>query len=109
MKLAPELTYGLSATHTTNVGAGELEATASVNYNDEVWFDYRKRVKQNDFHTVNASLSYKPRSDDDLRISLYGTNLTNEAYFATALLGNSSDAPVYSPSRQIGVSVDYGF
>ena len=109
MKLAPELTYGLSATHTTNVGAGELEATASVNYNDEVWFDYRKRVKQDDFHTVNASISYKPRSDGDLRISLYGTNLTNEAYFATALLGNSSDAPVYSPPRQIGVSVDYGF
>lgn len=109
MKMAPEMTLGLSATHTSQLDSGELEINASMNYSDEYWFDYKQRLTQDSFSTINTSVSYVPNSNNDMRLTLYTTNLTNEEYFATALLGPSADAPVYSPPRQIGVAMDYSF
>ena len=109
MKLAPERTLGLTMTYTGELESGELEFSGSMSYSDEYWFDYQKRVKQDSFSTFNASASYTPHSNNDMRLTVYATNLTNKKYFATALLGPSSDAPVYSPPRQIGIALDYGF
>ena len=109
MKLAPERTLGLTMTYTGELASGELEFSGSMSYSDEYWFDYQKRVKQDSFSTFNASASYTPHSNNDMRLTVYATNLTNKKYFATALLGPSSDAPVYSPPRQIGIALDYGF
>lgn len=109
MKLAPEMTLGLTVTYTTELESGELELSGSMNFSDEYWFDYQKRVKQDSFSTFNASTSYLPNFNRDMRLTVYATNLTNEEYFATSLLGPSSDAPVYSPPRQIGVAFDFAF
>ncbi len=109
MKLAPEMTLGLTVTYTTELESGELELSGSMNFSDEYWFDYQKRVKQDSFSTFNASTSYLPNFNRNMRLTVYATNLTNEEYFATSLLGPSSDAPVYSPPRQIGVAFDFAF
>jgi len=53
-------------------------------------------------------LSYAP-SDTGFRFSLWGKNIFNEDYITGAILSASSDAVVYAPPRQVGITVDYMF
>ncbi len=108
MRIAPELSYGLTVTHTSFLPKGELEVSASMSYSDDVWFEYLQRVKQDAWTVVNASVSYAPLTSD-MRVSLFGRNLGNKKYFTSALLDPTNDSPVYSPPRQIGIALDYAF
>ena len=107
--IAPEYTGSLGFNYQRMISSGLLELNGNFYYSDEFWFDFLERVNPGSYNTLAASVSLTPNFNENIKLSLFGRNLTNEEYFASSLLGPSSDAPVYMPPRMIGVSLDYNF
>ncbi len=107
--IAPEFTGSLGFNYQRTISSGLLEFNGNFYYSDEFWFDFLERVNPGSYNTLAASVSLTPNFNENLKLSLFGKNLTNEEYFASSLLGPSSDAPVYMPPRMIGISLDYNF
>ena len=107
--IAPEYTGSLGFNYQRMISSGLLELNGNFYYSDEFWFDFLERVNPGSYNTLAASVSLTPNFNENIKLSLFGRNLTNEEYFASSLLGPSSDAPVYMPPRMIGISFDYNF
>jgi iron complex outermembrane receptor protein len=89
MIIAPEWSASLTLSYATEIAWGEIEANGHVVYNDDLWFDFLERVKQDGYTLLNANVSLLPDFN--------------------RMLGNTADAPVYAPPRQYGVGVEYSF
>jgi iron complex outermembrane receptor protein len=109
MLKTPEFTANFSASYAADTSAGTFTPSLAVFYTTEYWFDVLRRVKQDDYATLNAQVTYVPAGMDALQLSVFGRNLTNEDYFTSTLLGPTADAPVFSPPRQIGIGATYSF
>ena len=109
MMKSPEFTANLTASYRAESSIGSIMTDLSYFYTSEYWYDLLEEVKQDAYSTLNAQVTLTPTSMDALDISIFGRNLTNEKYFTSTLLGPSSHAPVYSPPRQIGVSLSFHF
>jgi iron complex outermembrane receptor protein len=108
MLKAPDFTGSITFTYAKDIAWGLLEASGNVYHSTEYWFDLLERVKNDGYTTLNAQIALTP-ANSGLRLGIFARNLTNEKYFTSALLGNQADAPVFSPPRQIGVSLEYSF
>jgi len=107
--IAPEYTGSIGFNYERMISSGLLELNGNFYYSDEFWFDFLERVNPGSYNTLAASVSLTPNFNENIKLTLFGRNLTNEEYFASSLLGPSSDAPVYMPPRMIGISFDYNF
>lgn len=105
---AARLTGSASVRYEDYVGSGTLDGNVTLSYSSAYSFDLLDRVRTGPYAILNAQLGYRP-GDGGLRVSVFGKNITNKAYFTSALLGNQADAPVYSPPRQVGVRLQYEF
>lgn len=105
---AAKFAGSLSLRYEGNVGSGEMDGNVTLAHSGSYDFDLLGRVGTGPYTTVNAQLGYRP-GGGALRFAIYGKNITNEAYFTSALLGNQADAPVYAPPRQLGVRLQYDF
>jgi len=106
---SPRFTANLTASYRAESAAGSIITDLSLFHTSEYWYDLLKEVKQDAYTTLNAQVTLTPKSAESLDIAIFGRNLTNEEYFTSALLGPSAHAPVYSPPRQVGVSLSYHF
>ncbi|MBS7670096.1 TonB-dependent receptor [Croceicoccus gelatinilyticus] len=105
---AAKFAGSLALSYEGTLGSGEMDGNLTVAHSSSYAFDLLGRVKTGPYTTVNAQLGYRP-GGGPLRLAVYGKNITNEAYFTSALLGNQADAPVYAPPRQMGVRLQYDF
>jgi len=105
---AAKYSGSLALSYEGDVGAGTMDGNLTVAHSGGYDFDLLGRVRTDPYTTVNAQLGYRP-GGGSLRLGIYGKNITNEAYFTSALLGNQADAPVYAPPRQVGVRLQYDF
>lgn len=105
---AAKFAGSLALSYEGTLGSGEMDGNLTVAHSSAYAFDLLGRVKTGPYTTVNAQLGYRP-GGGPLRLAIYGKNITNEAYFTSALLGNQADAPVYAPPRQLGVRLQYDF
>lgn len=109
MLKSPKLTADLTLTYSNHIPVGDFELSGSAYNSSSYFFDLLHRVQQGDYTTLNAEASLSPDTMKGFRFGVFGKNLTNKAYIASTLLGPSSDAPVYSPPREIGVRANYAF
>lgn len=109
MMKSPKFTANLTASYRAESSLGSIISDLSLFHTSEYWYDLLQEVKQDAYTTVNARVTLTPRNAESLDIAVYGRNLTNEEYFTSTLLGPSAHAPVYSPPRQVGISLDFHF
>ncbi len=105
----PRYTGSATVNYETELAnGGKVDFNATYSFVTHYWFDLLRRVDTGNYATVSGAIGYTPPGSG-LRFSVFARNLTGEKYFNSALLGNQADAPVYSPPRQIGGSVEVSF
>ncbi|MFC4295957.1 TonB-dependent receptor [Novosphingobium tardum] len=98
----------ISANYSRTIGLGLLEANATLAYSSGYNWELTDRVKTVRHAILNGQLALTP-SDSDVRIALFGKNLTGQHVISGTLLAAQIDGVEYTPPRQIGVSVGYHF
>ena len=58
---------------------------------------------------MDAQLSFSPVTYQNLRVSLWGRNLSNELYIQGTLLTTFADGVTYSAPRTFGVRAEFEF
>lgn len=104
----PKITGTLAANYHRDTAWGRLEANASLYYSDSFVWELGYRVKTDKYASLNARVSLTP-PDSKVRLTLFGKNLTNEAYVQGVVESASADMGVYAPPREIGVEVNYSY
>jgi iron complex outermembrane receptor protein len=106
---APILTSTLSAEYKKDLPWGSLQVNASVYHSDSYFWQLNYRVETGAYNVVNSNISFTP-TGSRITYSVWGRNLTGAAYLDGFVSGNTfSDAAVYAPPREIGVSVGYKY
>lgn len=92
-----------------SLGNGNAILAADVNYATSVFFrpENTPLAVQKAYALVNARIGWK--SDDDLRIELFATNLTNEEYFVSLTDLGEEVAGTWGRPRQYGIRVSKAF
>ncbi|MBB3941482.1 iron complex outermembrane receptor protein [Novosphingobium fluoreni] len=104
---APKFTLNVSGTYQRDLGPGTLGLTASVFYSDKFFWDYLNRLKQPHYAIANGEISWT--TPGQLRIGIYGTNLTNKAVQSNVVTSTLGDYASYQRPRSYGVSVAQEF
>jgi len=107
---SPEYSGNIAAIYERPTDIGQVGANVSVYFSDSYGMEQTGRIQQDAYHTVSAELSLKPEGLNGLRVALWGKNLTDEAYYQSALvIGGIVDGASYAAPRTFGVSAQYEF
>ncbi len=106
---APEWTYSLSVNHDYSLGnAGTLSSRIAYSYSDDTPMNDANRYTLDGYELVDASITWS-NAGEQLSVSLWGKNLTDEVY---ALTGTTSSYFTYlyqSLPRTYGVELVHRF
>ncbi len=111
LQMVSEQTLFIAATYDHDLAdMGSLSWRASYNYADEASADAYNFLMLDDYSLVDASVTFRNQAEN-LSISLYGKNLTDEVYFNFGFDNTSigSKTMWLSPPRTWGVRVSYDF
>ena len=106
----PKWSYNLAAQYNNYTGnGGQLVYRLSYGWKDkrEIGVENNSTV-QPSYGLLTARLTYR-NPDDDWRVTVFGTNLTNEEYLTQSQNSRGLGMAVYSDPRQYGISVAYSF
>jgi len=110
---APDLTYSVGAQYNADLSnGGKVLFRLDYAYTDS-YVRSRERQRQTgqaDFGLVNARLAYTP-PDGNWRLSVFGTNLTDEVYLNSGFLstGTTQDLATLGRPREAGVTFEFFF
>ncbi|MFC4595719.1 TonB-dependent receptor [Sphingobium tyrosinilyticum] len=107
MTRSPKYSLSLVADYRKSFDPGTFGANLSFSRSGRVFYDSANRVSQKPYSILNGQLSFQP-AGTEVRIELWGKNLTNTNYIGAALIADS-DAIAYAPPRTYGVSAHYSF
>jgi iron complex outermembrane receptor protein len=111
----PEWQYSLSARYDASIGSNLLGVQVDYTWRDDVVIDPRSAVPdvltQDSFGLLNGRIEYT-FADTGLSLALWGKNLTDEEYVATATdfsgnIGHTSG--VIGRPRSVGLTVGFDF
>ncbi|MBO9695350.1 MAG: TonB-dependent receptor [Sphingopyxis sp.] len=105
---APRWTINIGANYDTAFAGGVLTFNASAFFSGRYFVELTNRVKQPAYEVVNASVAWRS-PDTHWRLSVFGQNLTNQKYYAGAIITNFADNVSYQKPRWFGVSAGYSF
>ncbi|MGV3478993.1 MAG: TonB-dependent receptor [Sphingobium sp.] len=105
---APRWTLNFGVNYDTSLAGGVLTVNASAFFSGRYFVELTNRVKQPAYEVVNASVAWRS-PDTHWRLSVFGQNLTNQKYYAGAIITNFADNVSYQKPRWFGVSAGYSF
>ncbi len=109
MMRAPDFTGTIGASYTIPFADGSsLDANASYYYTSKVYFDATNRLVQPSYGLLDARLTFQ-LPGEQLSLSLWGRNLTNETYISGSALSANGDQIRLGAPRQYGVTARYAF
>ncbi|HMO67888.1 MAG TPA: TonB-dependent receptor [Novosphingobium sp.] len=108
---APKWSYTLAATHDLSLGsAGDLSSRVSYSHNGKTPMNDAGAYFTPGFNLLDASLSWSPAGRRDIKLSLWGKNLTNETYAVTGTVVRPVFTILYqSLPRHFGAEFSYKF
>lgn len=109
MQRAPKFTGNVSVDYSVGTPIGRVGAFGMLYHNSGSSFDVSNRLRQQGYTTVDAQLSLEPAGIDGLRLTLWGKNLGNKAYFASFLNSQFADGVSYAEPRTYGLRAEYKF
>lgn len=105
MPRAPKFTGNLSATYRVDLSeSGELSFAVNDAYNSGFAWDPDGRLRQNAYHLVSASITWRS-VDERLTARIWGRNLLNEKIMANVITGGSD---LYYPDLPFTAGVSVG-
>ncbi|MCP3730591.1 TonB-dependent receptor [Sphingomonas sp. MG17] len=106
---APKATLNVSATYTKDLPIGEFSLTANGYASERIYFDVGNVFYQPAYATLGLRASLSPSSLPGLTVSVWGTNLTNEAVILSTFLNANGALASYAPPRTYGATVSFKF
>lgn len=112
---APKFSFAVFADHTVELGgSGSVDLSADLNFQDEIFFtEFNNRdARQESFTLVNASVTYRPPSEN-WSVALWGRNLFDKYAIANTIV----TAPLFGfvsvgslrPPRTYGITLGFDF
>ena len=105
---SPEFTFNAGADYSRDFAAGTFGATANYFYTSDFYWVTGEHIAQPSYSIVNGTLSWTP-TGEHYRFTLFGRNLTNEAYGIYASPNAQGVAMAWAAPREIGFSIDVQF
>ena len=102
----PKWSASTTLSYENEIGGGLFDASATMSYTTSAGLELTNTVSQGAYASLAAQAGYKFR-DTNLRLGLFGRNLTNKAYLTGQLVSASGFLGNYEPPREIGISVNY--
>ena len=90
------------------LAGGELRANASVKYQSRIYFDPFRETEQGKYALVDARIAWTDPSDH-MTVALFGTNLTDKAYYAVVTQQSESWPANYGHPRRVGVELSFRY
>lgn len=106
---APKFSGNASANYERETDVGKFGAFASVYHTSSFGMEPSNRIRQKAYTTIDAELSFAPSAIEGLRLVLWGKNLTDEAYLASALSSTLGDVGSYAAPQTYGVRAEFAF
>lgn len=98
----------ITADYTTDTSLGQLDANVTLAYSSGYSWELTDRVRTKRHAILNGQIALTP-TDSQVRVALFGKNLTGLHVISGTLLAAQIDGAEYTPPRQIGVSLGYKF
>ncbi|QQD18576.1 TonB-dependent receptor [Spongiibacter nanhainus] len=117
----PEFVYNLSVNYSREFSFGLLDFVLSRNTRSEQFIggdamaglpQFRDDATIKGFSTWSARASWIPRDNRDIRVSIYGNNITNKEYVATGSAvysGFGTNSITMGKEAHFGLDFKYGF
>jgi iron complex outermembrane receptor protein len=105
---SPKWEGNVAAVYTIPSSIGSFSVTGLYSINSGYFFEPDNRVRQPEFHIVNATLEWKSLSET-FGIRLWGKNLTNAEYVSFNTENAFGDQYSVSPPRTYGIDLLYHF
>jgi iron complex outermembrane receptor protein len=104
----PKYSGTIGPNYAATLPGGVLELGLDYSYNSGYYFDTQNTSKQPAYSVLNARASYlyEPMN---LRLTVFGKNLTDELYFINRFETDFATNSLYAASRLYGVTLSYGF
>ncbi|MFA5632142.1 MAG: TonB-dependent receptor [Porticoccaceae bacterium] len=108
LQKAPDFTFNASLVYEVPTEVGTFNGTLSYFYNDGFYWDSENRLAEPSYSVVNGQLSWAdPR--DNLKVTLWGKNLTDEEYTIYGFTSASGDLLAPAEPRTYGVTLGISF
>jgi len=104
----PKYSFTVGPNFATEVPGGMLEIGLDYSYNDGYYFDTQNTSKQPSYHLLNGRISYL-FAPLDVRISVFGHNLTDEVYYINRFETDFATNSLYASPRTFGVTLSWNF
>ena len=105
---APRWTVNLGADWTVPVANGDLVISGSIFHSAKVYHDFLNIAVQKPYTLLTSEIAWT-NTDKTLRLSLWGTNLTNAKVFQQITPGPLGTYGSYEKPRRIGVGAQFNF
>jgi len=106
---APKLTANASIDYNRQLSAGRLGLNVSGNYDAGIFHDANNRIEQRPYALLSSEVSFAPASLPDLRLVLWGRNLTDRDYLQSVLESPLGDVVSWAAPRTYGVRGEFSF
>ncbi|MGV7123563.1 TonB-dependent receptor [Sphingopyxis sp. 550A] len=104
---APRYTANLGADWTTTLAGREFGASANFFYSSRVYYDFLNRFSQKPYTMTSGEIWFK--AADNLKLSIWGTNLTNSKAAQQIRQGALATDILYEKPRVVGVGLEVDF
>ena len=105
---APRWTVNAGADWTVPVANGDLVISGSIFHSEKVYHDFLNISVQPPYTLLTSEIAWT-NADKTLRLSLWGTNLTNAKVFQQITPGPLGTYVNYEKPRRIGVGAQFNF
>lgn len=107
---APKWTYAFAATYDLDLGeGGDVSTNVSYTYNGRTAMNDANTYFVPAFHLLDANVTWTPAANRNLKISLWGKNLTNRTYALTGTVTGFFTDLYQALPRTYGAEVSYRF
>jgi iron complex outermembrane receptor protein len=97
----PNFAGSVGASYGFNVGGGRLVLNANLFYTSKFYFDSVQQLPQDAYSLLNLRTTWTDRTGR-YAVSLFGTNVTSQKYFAQNFTDTFASRAVYGPPALVG-------
>lgn len=108
MLRAPRFTGNVTVTYTHHLPAGTFDASGVLYQSTSYAYDYLNNIQSSFFVTLGGAVGFRPLNSR-FHYSLWVKNATNRARIQAETTSAEANTVVYSPPREVGITVAYSF
>jgi iron complex outermembrane receptor protein len=109
MMRAPRYSGNVGATYDIDTALGKFTAFTSVYFTSPVSWDPNGLMVEGSYYTVDSELRYAPSMVPNMKVALWGNNLTDRHHLQSGLETTFAAGATYAPPRQFGARAEFEF